>query len=64
MDAKIHLSVQVTDWLHSLPSEIEVIWAADWNPVKVLYIFNRYFLVDMVFYYVCESTKTLAFDQG
>ncbi|KAJ2932062.1 hypothetical protein H1R20_g5019, partial [Candolleomyces eurysporus] len=48
----IALTAAAADWLHSLPFEIEVIWTAKWNLVKILYILNRYFLADMSLYYV------------
>ena len=46
---------QLADWLHTLPFEAEVIWPARWNVVKFLYFFSRYFPIDIIFSYICES---------
>ncbi|KAJ2932073.1 hypothetical protein H1R20_g5029, partial [Candolleomyces eurysporus] len=48
----VALTAAVADWIYTLPFEIEVIWPTKWNLVKVLYILNRYFLVDMFVYYL------------
>lgn len=57
MNSEFDLFVQVADWMQCLPFEIEVIWAAKWNLVKILYMLNRYFLIDIFLYYVCEFVQ-------
>ncbi|KAJ2931056.1 hypothetical protein H1R20_g6031, partial [Candolleomyces eurysporus] len=48
----IVVTTWLADWLHTLPFEAEVIWPARWNLVKFLYLFNRYFPVDIIFSYI------------
>ncbi|RXW15546.1 hypothetical protein EST38_g10303 [Candolleomyces aberdarensis] len=57
----IALTVAVADWIYTLPFEIEVIWPTKWNLVKVLYILNRYFLVDMFVYYLYLERANIEF---
>ncbi|RXW18093.1 hypothetical protein EST38_g7760 [Candolleomyces aberdarensis] len=46
-----HTLVAVVDWISTLPFEVELIWPTKWNIVKVLYILNRYFLIDLLLHY-------------
>ncbi|RXW15898.1 hypothetical protein EST38_g9951 [Candolleomyces aberdarensis] len=48
----IVLTTWIADWLHTLPFEVEVIWPAQWNLVKFLYLFSRYFPIDIIFSYM------------
>ncbi|RXW15549.1 hypothetical protein EST38_g10307 [Candolleomyces aberdarensis] len=48
----IVVTTWIADWLHTLPFEVEVIWPARWNLVKFLYLFSRYFPIDIIFSYI------------
>ncbi|KAJ2923952.1 hypothetical protein H1R20_g13143, partial [Candolleomyces eurysporus] len=42
------VALWAVDWLQTLPLEVEVIWPSPWNFVKVLFLLNRYFPVDVI----------------
>ncbi|RXW12101.1 hypothetical protein EST38_g13753 [Candolleomyces aberdarensis] len=48
----IVVTTWIADWLHTLPFEVEVIWPVRWNLVKFLYLFSRYFPIDIIFNYI------------
>ncbi|RXW15544.1 hypothetical protein EST38_g10309 [Candolleomyces aberdarensis] len=48
----IVVTAWIADWLHTLPFEVEVIWPIRWNLVKFLYLFSRYFPIDIIFNYI------------
>ncbi|EGO31001.1 hypothetical protein SERLADRAFT_444575 [Serpula lacrymans var. lacrymans S7.9] len=43
-------AVVIWDWVISLPREWRFIWKSDWTPVKVAYLFCRYWVIAVVPY--------------
>ncbi|KAJ2914373.1 hypothetical protein MD484_g6039, partial [Candolleomyces efflorescens] len=42
------VALWAVDWLQTLPLEVEMIWPSPWNFVKVLFLLNRYFPIDVI----------------
>ncbi|KAG2010639.1 hypothetical protein CC2G_013441 [Coprinopsis cinerea AmutBmut pab1-1] len=42
-------TVFLADYLHTLPLEVSLIWPSEWSFAKILFLLNRYWVLDIIF---------------